>query len=366
MLPFRSFTLFSLAATLGLRAFCATGAAPSPTMQLLPADDSRFRYEGRFDFAQPAAPAVVWQGSRIAIDFEGTAATLLFDWAEGQNFFDLTVDGATAVLAVNDASTTRFALPADLGPGRHRLTLFKRSEASAGHARFRGLELPLGAHAWVPAAPNYKLRLQFFGDSITAGACNEDPGEDQWENRATHNNAKSYAAFTAAAFAADYRNIAVSGIGIAAGYYPELIGAVWDRLYPTARSPRADLGTWTPDVVCINYGENDGSFTTLNKQPFPSAAFTKGYLALVHAIRSAYPHAHIVLLRGGMYNGAKNEALRRAWESAVQQLEAKDAAVHHYVFQHWSGPHPRVADDRALADELIAWLQQQPFMAAYR
>lgn len=357
----------ALAAGLATQALVAANtAAPAPTMQLIPADDSRFRYEGRFDFAKPAAPAVVWQASRIAIDFEGAAGALRFEWGEGQNYFDLSIDGVTTLVTVNSAQDARIALPATLGPGRHRLVLFKRSEASAGFARFRGLELPLGAHAWVPPAPAYKLRMQFFGDSITAGACNEDTGADQWENRATHNNAKSYGAFTAAAFAADYRNIAVSGIGIAAGYYPELIGHVWDRLYPTEKSPRADLSTWTPDVIFINYGENDGSFTTVNKLPFPAKEYTSGYVALVDAIRRAYPHAEIVLLRGGMYNGAKHEGLRAAWDVAVQQLQARDPKVHPYVFTHWSGPHPRVADDRAMADELIAWLQTQPFMAAYK
>ena len=338
----------------------------APAMQTIPANDSRFRYEGRFDTAKPAAPAVVWQASRIAIDFEGTSLALHFEWAEGQNYFDATVDGATAVLAVNDASHSRLVFPQPLAAGRHHLVIFKRSEASAGHARFRGIEIADAAHAWLPAAPVYKLRMQFFGDSITAGACNEDKGEDQWENRATHNNAKSYGAFTAAAFQADYRNIAVSGIGIAAGYYPELIGNVWDRLYPTEKSPRADLTTCAPDVICINYGENDGSFTTVNKQPFPAKEFTAGYIALVQAIRKAYPQAQIVLLRGGMFNGAKHDGLRTAWTSAVEQLEAADKQVHHYVFTHWSGPHPRVADDRAIADELIAWLQSQPFMAAYK
>ncbi len=344
----------------------ALGAAGTPAMQTIPANDSRFRYEGRFDTAKPEAPAVVWQASRIAIDFEGTALALRFDWAEGQNYFDVTVDGATAVLAVNDASHARLVFPQPLAAGRHRLTVFKRSKASAGTARFRGIEIADAAHAWLPAAPVYKLRMQFFGDSITAGACNEDKGEDQWESRAIHNNAKSYGAFTAASFQADYRNIAVSGIGIVTGYYPELIGNVWDRLYPTEKSPRAGLTIWTPDVICINYGENDGSFTTVNKQPFPSKAFTAGYIALVQAIRKAYPQAQIVLLRGGMYNGAKHEGLRAAWEAAVQQLEAADKQVHHYVFTHWSGPHPRVADDRALADELTAWLKTQDFMAAYK
>jgi lysophospholipase L1-like esterase len=346
--------------------FAADPAPASPAMQSLPANDSRFRYEGRFDRAQPDAPAVIWQASRISIDFEGTALAVRFDWVSDQNFFDVTVDGVTASLGINNTAKSRFVFPRPLAPGRHQLTIFKRTEAAAGITRFRGIEIAEGAHAWVPAAPAYKLRMQFFGDSITAGACNEDSAADQWEDRSTHNNAKSYGAFTAAAFQADYRNIAVSGIGIAAGYYPELIGNVWDRLYPTEKSPRADLTDWAPDVICINYGENDGSFTTVNKQPFPAKGFTAGYVALVGAIRAAYPHAQIVLLRGGMFNGAKHEGLRAAWESAVQQLEAADKQVHHYVFTHWSNNHPRVADDRALADELNAWLKSQDFMAAHK
>jgi hypothetical protein len=50
----------------------------------------------------------------------------------------------------------------------------------------------------------------------------------------------------------------------------------------------------------------------------------------------------------------------------VLPLEATDRAISHFVFAHWTRNHPRVADDRALADELIAWLKQQPFMQACR
>ena len=56
----------------------------------------------------------------------------------------------------------------------------------------------------------------------------------------------------------------------------------------------------------MNFGENDGSYPTAHGQPFPTN-FTDGYIALIQAIRAAYPDAHIVLLRGGMFNGAKNE-----------------------------------------------------------
>jgi len=42
-----------------------------------------------------------------------------------------------------------------------------------------------------------------------------------------------------------------------------------------------------------------------------------------------------------------------------------DAQIAHYVFVHYSTQHPRVSDDRAMADELVAWLKQQAFMTRF-
>jgi len=61
---------------------------------------------------------------------------------------------------------------------------------------------------------------------------------DQWTIVATHDAALSYATLTAAAFSADYRNIAVSGMGIATGWVDKKAGAVWDKTYPNPASPR--------------------------------------------------------------------------------------------------------------------------------
>jgi len=204
--------------------------------------------------------------------------------------------------------------------------------------------------------------MMFIGDSITVGACDEDGATDQWDDRRTHNNALSYGALTATKFSADYRNIAVSGMGICTGYVEMRAGEVWDRVYPNPRSAKADLGAEAaPTVIFVNFGENDDSFTHKDQQPFPPD-FAERYVALVQAIRKTYPAAEIVILRGGMHGGAQSERLRGPWETAVQQLEGRDPRVTHFVFKHWSTLHPRVADHRAMADELIAWLQQQAFM----
>ncbi len=343
---------------------CSTPPEAGTRAGFVPADDGRFRYEGRFDFSNAHLPVVIWQASRISLDFEGDTVTLLFDGPKGQSFFNAVIDRSSHVVEVREGSAPRGATISGLGPGRHHLVLFKRSEADAGTVRFRGVKLDREARAWAPLETKAGLRLEFFGDSITVGACNEDGDADQWDNRLTHNAASSYAAFTADAFFADYRNTAVSGMGIATGWVAVKAGQMWDRLYPNAASKRADLDFWTPDIIFVNLGENDDSYPRAHNQPFP-VGFTEGYVSLVRTMRVAYPKARIVLLRGGMFGGARSEPLRQAWEAAVVQLEATDRAISHFVFRHWTRNHPRVADHRIMADELTGWLRQQPFIHAY-
>lgn len=344
-----------------------TAAETAPTTTIfIPADDARFRLEGRFDLSEPSAPVVIWQASRIAIDFEGDSLALRFDQPQGQNFFNVEIDGRLSVIGAGENGLPAPARFTGLGAGRHQLRIFKRSEASAGTIRFRGIELATGAKAFAPAPVSYPVAMLFVGDSITAAACNEDGATDQWADRRTHNNAKGYAALTAAAFGADYRNIAMSGMGIVIGWVEPEAREVWDRIYPKAGSPRADLSAWKPDVVFVNLGENDDSFTTANSLPFPALTYTDRYVELVQSIRAAYPAARIVILRGGMFGGAKSARLREPWEAAVKRIEAADANVRHYVFQHWSQTHPRVSDHQAMADELVRWLREQNLVTATR
>ena len=334
------------------------------TTQIVPASDARFRYEGRFDFASSNAPVAIWQASRISLDFSGDTIGLLFQDARGQNFFNARVDETNQVISIPEGLHPQPVTLSGLGEGRHRLMLFKRSEASAGTVQFRGVELPSTAKVWSPRPTRIKLRMEFIGDSITVGACNEDGAEDQWTNRLTHNAALSYATLTADTFSADCRNIAVSGMGVVTGWTAVKAGEVWNKIYPNPLSPRADLAQWKPQVILVNLGENDDSFPRAHGQPFPTN-YTSGYVTLIRAIRSACPDARIVLLRGGMYGGAQSEPLRAAWESAVAQLEAGDPAISHFVFQHWTKTHPRSSDHRIMADELIDWLKQQPFMQSH-
>jgi len=344
-----------------LLALALRAEAADPAEGLVGASDFRFRYEGRIDSRDPAGPVLIWQGTRVAIEFEGPVLALWFKHANGQNFFDASVDGRTWIAAVPEGGPVRVPCPWTLLPGRHRLSLHKRQEAAAGYVQFSGIEIAPGARSWRPPAPVYAIAMEFIGDSISAGACNEDGAEDQWENRSTHDSELSYAALTAAAFHADYRNISVSGMGVVEGWVKPHLGQIWDRLYPSADSPATDLKEWTPDVVFVEIGDNDDSYTRRHNEGFP-LLFTEKLTEVIRSIRKARPQAQIILVRGGMKGGFDSAPLKASWDAAAAQLEAGDPRIHHYFIQHWSVTHPRVADDRAMADELVTWLRGQAFM----
>ncbi len=346
-----------------LLASCLTAVAYG--VQTIPASDKRFCYEGRIDFNDANSPVIVWQASRISIDFDGDTLTLLFSKPMWQNYFNVQIDKTTTIAEANEGMPVRGTVFSGLGKGRHRLVIAKRSEANAGNVHFNGIQIDDGANVWAAEPTVYKLKMEFYGDSKTVGACNEDGNTDQWDTRRTHNGLLSYAAMTAEAFDADHRNISVSGMGVITGYVDVNVGQMWNKIYPKASSPLADMKSWVPDVVFVNLGENDDSFTKKQNKPFPPD-FNDGYISLVRNIRGVYPKAHIVLLRGGMYGGMHSKALDAAWENNVERLEASDKNISHFVFRYQAMNHPRVAEDRKLADELIEWLKQQDFMKAYQ
>lgn len=352
----------TLAAILALAASAALGADAGP--RLVPAGDARFEYRGRLDTRDPSGPVLVWEDSAVAVDFGGSHLELDLGPSEGDNFLDVRVDAAAWVAQVPVARGSRFNCPVPLGPGRHRLEIHKRNEASAGTLQFRGIWIGGGEEAFRPEAARPALKMEFYGDSITAGACDEDGTEDQWDTRRTHNAELSYASVVGRTFGADWRNQSVSGIGIVTGWTNVVAGQTWDRLYPKADSPAADLTLWTPDVVLVNLGDNDADYPKAHKLPFPDG-FGERYEELVRGIRRAYPAAEIVMLLGGMDSGVHSAPLNAAWGAAVSRLEASDPRMHHLLLAHWTYTHPRVPDHAALAAELTAWLKGQAFMKPF-
>ncbi len=329
---------------------------PSNAPGLIAADDVKLRWIGRIGPA-PGGKQLSWSGSELRARFTGNQLSLLLAPSRGGiNHFTVEVDGQRHALALRGEGPAQWRLP--LAAGEHELRVVKRTEASQAEAFFLGLRLSEGGKLLDPPAAR-PLRMEVYGDSITAGACNGDIGEDQYADLSTHDGTRAYGAVTAAKLGADYVGIAVSGIGITATWDQLLMPQVWDRYAPRLDAAVAPPDSRAPDVVLLNLGQNDHGFPA-SKGLAIAADFGPRYLAFVRQLRARYPRASIVLLMGGMSAPREQPAIPHAVQRAVQTLRGEgDSKVWSYRFDAFSWAHPRIDVHALMADELTRFLKDE-------
>jgi lysophospholipase L1-like esterase len=330
-------------------------ALPGP---LVKPDDSRLRWVGRIGDAG-GGKLLAWSGSELRGRFTGRQLGLSFastHW--GTSHFTVEIDGQRHGLAAPGNASSDWRLREPLADGEHTLRLVKRTEASIGETVFLGLRLDDGGRLLEPPPPR-PLKFEFYGDSITAGACNGDVAEDQYEDLYPHDGTRAYGAVTAQRLGADYVGIAVSGIGITATWGELLMPQVWDRYAPRLDAPVAPPDPRAPDVVLLNLGQNDHGFPA-SKGHAIAPDFGERYLAFVRQLRGRYPHARIVLLMGGMSAPREQPAIPHAVQRAVQTLRSEgDTQVWSYRFDAFAWAHPRIDVHALMADELTRFLQTE-------
>jgi lysophospholipase L1-like esterase len=327
--------------------------------QRVHADSPRLRYVGRIDRRRPAEPLLAWSGTELRARFTGTRLALRIAIARGgPSWLDVEIDGRRHELAVQGAGTRDWRLREALAPGEHTLRVVKRTEGQMSELRFAGLLLGRGERLLEPPPPR-ALRLAFYGDSITAGACNGDPGEDQWQDLSTHDGTRAYGALVARRLDADYLGFAVSGIGITHSFGDVLMPQVYDRAAPRLDAPRLPAELPAPDVVLVNLGQNDHGFPAMHGLPFADD-YEPRYLAFVRQLRLRYPAATLVLMTGGMDGWRAQPRLRAVLDSTATTLRAEgDTRVRTFVMQAFTYAHPRIDTDTLMADELEAFLRRE-------
>lgn len=313
------------------------------------ADHSFLHYTGRVDFTDPKGPVLIWPGTSILTRFDGTGLKVKFE-GNGANFFQILVDGKETILEV-ESGYKIYDVTADLEDTIHTLEIVKRTEGTVGTAAFYGLALDDGK-AILPTFKKKRNRIEFFGDSITVGASNEDPvGNEQWGDFSTYNNYLAYGALTARALNLEYMCTAVSGIGLLKSWSVEdrTQEQIWDKLYPANDSPVWENGTRQPEIVVVNVGQNDWSLGVTGE-------FGPAYKNYLANIRSKYPGSYIICTLGPL-GVNENEEYKGYVTRAVEDLnEAGDDKILIYIFKERTYEHPRLDAHRAMADELTGFI----------
>jgi len=307
----------------------------------------QLRLFGRWDLRTPDRAITVNSGSYILARFTGTTVNALFDISLNQPAFP------TLTWRIDDGPwqeaevAAQVKLAVGLSNGPHTLWLMVRALDEhqnrwkgplVASVTFLGLDLP-GGQLMPPLSEwdHPKLKIEFFGDSITEGVLVQDPrpgkGTWPWLTDALD----SHACQTAMLLGAAWRQVGFGGTGLYHGGSGGAASAQDSFNFFYDGCPRDD---WQPDLVVIDIGTNDGMVVD------QYASLYSKYLTMIH---QTYPRAKIAAVRP--FCGAQAESIKKA----VDGLRAAGNPQVFYIDTTgwYSGPlHPNAAASKLIAGKL--------------
>jgi lysophospholipase L1-like esterase len=270
-------------------------------------DNRNLHFIGHWDLSNAGEQAVtVNSGSRILCNFVGESVTGLFgtqDITSPAQIY-VTIDGGKRVRFTVSGTTIDFAhgLPA----GRHTFELDVKDVDERVNRWipplqaalvFKGLQLSPDGRLVKSPLPG-KLRMEFYGDSITQGVRIDSMAIGPEGSDGT----KDYAFLVAVAFSALHNQVGFGRQGIIRtgnGNVPPAPDSFGWNYQDSPADP-----AFVPSVVVVNQGSNDSGSNSAQFEP----AY-RGYIAL---IRKRNPKAIIFCLRpfGGFHADDVQQAVR--------------------------------------------------------
>ncbi len=315
-----------------------------------------------------------WSCSGVELVFTGTVlrVDMTTDWVDDEPWKTM-FQPQTAVF-IDGELFRRFALSA----GTKSYTIYESDTPKAVTVRIVKLSeaafnkigiVNISADGDIrPTAPPAR-RMEFIGDSITCGFGIEGKSAAERFSTATENPCKTYAALTAERFGAEYNLISWSSIGVYSSSCEE--GAdkpndswVMPMLYDCTDIGAAntfgfepalwDFKSFVPDVIVINLGTNDSSFT--RGIPERVNAFKTAYKSFLRHIREKNPSAYIICALGMMGNTlgkglfpAVDETVKEIGDKKIFSLELDEQLASDGIGCEY---HPNEVTHRKAAEKL--------------
>ena len=325
---------------------------------------SEINYSGRINMTDSSA-GLIWPGSSVKINFEGQSLSTLLRDETGDNYYNVIIDNDSLFVLRPGRKKEYHILASNLSKGPHTIEIFKRTEWSSGKTDFYGFKINTNAKLLAPTKDK-KRKIEFFGDSITAGLAVEDSsGQDISDSKYTNNYA-SYASITARHFSADYHCVSRSGIGMTVSWDPLIMPEIYDRLVPTDSKSKWDFSLYRPDIVVVNLFQNDSWLVNLPDHPefikrfrdkSPGEVFlVNAYQKFISVLRNHYPEAHIICTLGSM-DATKNGSLWPGYvQKAVQNINDNKIYTHFMPYEE-SAAHPNVKQQINMSESLIQFIE---------
>ena len=311
-----------------------------------------------------------FSGTKCVVTIIGDSGSLQLGQADNHARFAVYVNGERVLDEMINKYMTDYTVFESETPKDVTVSIVKLSEASS--STFSIGDIKVTGTAIKPTAEK-DLLIEFIGDSITCGYGVDDPNENNHFSTKTEDITKTYAYLAAEALGADYSMVSYSGHGIISGYTTgdkvtgQLVPPYYTKLgYSRTPNPHFnpvelewDFEKRRPDVIVINLGTNDDSYTgndTARQEEFCAA-----YTEFLKTVRTNNPDAKILCTLGIM-----GDRLFPVIESAVDNYiaETGDTNVYTMKFDVQSAAdgysadwHPSVITHEKAAQKLVSEIE---------
>lgn len=347
-------------------------------MEILSGSD-KILYSGRIDFKNDGA-YFYYASSSAEVRFRGTEISAVINntTAWGTICLGYVIDGRAGKIPLprnNDGKDAVYQLANSLEPDReHTLIIYKRQAANHSFA----LKQISCDGDFLPQEEKTGLKLEFYGDSVSAGEVSEAEDFAGRCDPASHdgiydNSWFSYTWQTARLLGASFNNISQGGIAVLddTGYFhwPKMIGmeSVYDKMcyFPEGGEiTKWDFSRYTPDIVVMALGQNDkhNGITELDDidiyNPETRSNWKDAYKKLTKSIAANYPHStkYIFLTTVLMHDLEWDKAI----DEAVSELKAEGIDACHFTFSRCGAAtpgHPRISEHTEMARELAGFIK---------
>lgn len=222
------------------------------------------------------------------------------------------VDGVRVVDEMIDAKEKTFTVLSEETARDVTVRIVKLSETAMSTCGVKAISVddPDGIR---PTAAKAR-KIEFIGDSITCGYGVDDEVAEHHFSTTTEDVTRAYAYRTAEMLDADYSMVSISGYGIISGYTAtgeekvtaQQLPKFYEKLgfsYGTyqkkiAATIKWDFSAFVPDLIVINLGTNDDSYT-LN-DPDRREEYRAAYVEFLKVVRKNNPDAKILCTLGIM------------------------------------------------------------------
>lgn len=222
------------------------------------------------------------------------------------------VDGVRVVDDMLDQKEKTYTVLDESEPRDVVVRVVKLSETAMSTCGIRSISVddPAG----IRPTPAKERKIEIIGDSITCGYGVDDEVAEHHFSTTTEDVTRAYAYRTAEALDADYSLVSISGYGIISGYTAtgeekvtaQQLPKFYEKLgfsYGTyqkkiAAATRWDFGAFQPDLIVINLGTNDDSYTLDHADR--REEYRGAYVEFLKVVRKNNPDAKILCTLGVM------------------------------------------------------------------